>query len=100
MKEFEVFFHGIGRDNVKLIRVQEDFLIVDALKVAKDAGVVDILDEACEIFLEENDENAAESDNPLVSLLREWEYEMGSLEQHDYDAMCNKTDRILKEQGY
>ena len=35
MKEFEVFFHGIGRDNVKLIRVQEDFLIVDVLKVAK-----------------------------------------------------------------
>ena len=56
MKEFEVFFHGIGRDNVKLIRVQEDFLIVDALKVAKDAGVVDILDEACEIFLEESEE--------------------------------------------
>ena len=56
MKEFEVFFHGIGRDNVKLIRVQEDFLIVDVLKVAKGAGVVGILDEACEIFLEESEE--------------------------------------------
>lgn len=56
MKEFEVFFHGIGRDNVKLIRVQEDFLIVDVLRVAKEAGVVDILDEACEIFLEESED--------------------------------------------
>ena len=59
MKEFEVFFHGIGRDNVKLIRVQEDFLIVDVLKVAKGAGVVGILDEACEIFLEESEEQSA-----------------------------------------
>jgi len=56
MKEFEVYFHGIGQDNVKLIRVQEDFLIVDVLKVAKNEGVVDILDEVCEIFLEESEE--------------------------------------------
>lgn len=56
MKELEVFFHGIGQDNVKLIRVQEDFLIVDVLKAAKGAGVVGILDETCEIFLEESEE--------------------------------------------
>jgi hypothetical protein len=39
-----------------------------------------------------------ESGNKLVALLREWEYEMGSLEQHDYDALCEKTDRILEEE--
>jgi hypothetical protein len=47
-------------------------------------------------LLAENDE-VEKSDNPLVNLLREWEYEMASLEQHDYDAMCKKTDQVLAE---
>jgi len=54
----------------------------------------------CEEVNELLEDETEESNNPLVNLLREWEYEMASLEQHDYDAMCKKTDRILKEEGY
>lgn len=32
----------------------------------------------------------------MIALLRKWMYEMGSLEQHDYDAMCIETEKLLK----
>ena len=44
-----------------------------------------------------DEEPIEESGDPLVNLLHEWMYEMGSLEQHDYDALCLKTERILGE---
>lgn len=37
-----------------------------------------------------------EREETLVSLLQEWVYELGSLAQHDYDAMCEKTEAAIK----
>jgi hypothetical protein len=31
----------------------------------------------------------------LRDLLQEWMYEMGGLQQHDYDALCKKTEKAL-----
>ena len=35
-------------------------------------------------------------DEQMISLLRKWMYEMGSLAQHDYDALCEETEKLLR----
>jgi len=62
MKELELFLHGIGPDNLKLVRVDEDASIADVLKIAENAGLLSGMSvESCEIFFEENDAPADKS---------------------------------------
>lgn len=58
MKEIEVYVHGIG-NKVELIRVNEESLVVDVLKAAKNARLIDDASEdVMDVFIGDSDEPA------------------------------------------
>jgi hypothetical protein len=109
MKEFEVFFHGIGYDNVKLIRVQEDFTGIEVVKLAKEAGIIDTTEEEFEVFLEEKDEPLDKTRSLLLLEIKERAHftfhhckkievivSYNGTDKADYFSPPTKIEKILK----
>lgn len=59
MKEIEVYLHGIGHENVKIVRVGEESTIAEIIRLAKQSGLIgDATEELIEIFIGDSDEPA------------------------------------------